>query len=130
MAQLDHPHIVRVFDQRLLPERKMRLLYMQYIPGGTLQPVVELVRQLPPSERSGATLLKVIDGCLERRGVRASEGVPGHTAPTPSCLVRLVRLVRHTRRGFPPRGARSLRGEASGSSPQSRALRRLRILAP
>jgi len=68
LAQLDHPHIVRVYDQRLLPERKARVLYMQYIPGGTLQPVVEYIRQLPPSERTGATLLKVLDLCLDRRG--------------------------------------------------------------
>jgi len=68
MAQLDHPHIARVYDQRQLPERKLRLLYMQYIPGGTLQPVIEYIRQLPESERSGATLLKVLDLCLDRRG--------------------------------------------------------------
>src|SRR6185503_2925495 len=36
LAQLDHPHIVRVYDQRRLPERKLRLLYMQYAPGGSL----------------------------------------------------------------------------------------------
>ena len=28
LAQLDHPHIVRVFDQRILPERGLHLLYM------------------------------------------------------------------------------------------------------
>ncbi|MGH7137427.1 MAG: hypothetical protein ACREHD_16915, partial [Pirellulales bacterium] len=41
MAQLDHPHIVRVFDQRLLEDRGLRLLYMQYVAGGTLQAVIE-----------------------------------------------------------------------------------------
>src|SRR5690606_9643323 len=34
LAQLDHDYIVRVFDQRLMEERKLRLLYMQYLPGG------------------------------------------------------------------------------------------------
>lgn len=29
LAQLDHDYIVRVFDQRLLEDRKLRLLYMQ-----------------------------------------------------------------------------------------------------
>ena len=47
LAQLDHPHIVRVFDQRQLPERQLRLLYMQYIPGGTLQSVNDHARRCP-----------------------------------------------------------------------------------
>ena len=53
MALLDHPHIVRVFDQRQLAHRQLRLLYMQYIPGGTLQNVIDTIRRLPPSMRSG-----------------------------------------------------------------------------
>ena len=47
LAQLDHDYIVRVYDQRLLPERRLRLLYMQYIAGGTLQAVIYRVRQTP-----------------------------------------------------------------------------------
>src|SRR5690606_26136075 len=41
MAQLDHPHIVRIYDQRLVPERNLRLLYMQYVAGGTMQALVQ-----------------------------------------------------------------------------------------
>jgi len=68
LAQLDHDHIVRVFDQRLLPERKLRLLYMQYIAGGTLQQVIQRVRQTPPAERTGALILDVVDEGLDKRG--------------------------------------------------------------
>ncbi|MGD9723007.1 MAG: serine/threonine-protein kinase [Pirellulales bacterium] len=68
LAQLDHPHIVRVYDQRQLPAHKMRLLYMQYIAGGTLKEVVDHVRQTPPAQRSGATLLAAIDQSLVRNG--------------------------------------------------------------
>lgn len=68
LAQLDHDHIVRVFDQRLLPERKLRLLYMQYIAGGTLQQVIQRVRQTPPEERTGALILDVVDEGLDKRG--------------------------------------------------------------
>ena len=68
LAQLEHPHIVRVFDQRQLAEQKIRLLYMQYVPGGTLQGVVEYARQVPVSLRSGATLLEAIDRALARNG--------------------------------------------------------------
>ncbi len=68
LAQLDHDHIVRVYDQRLLPERKLRLLYMQYIAGGTLQQVIQRVRQTPPKERTGGLILDVVDAGLEKRG--------------------------------------------------------------
>lgn len=83
MAQLDHPHIVRVYDQRLVPGRKLRLLYMQYIAGGTLQDVIEYVRQIPDSARSGATLLAAIDASLDRRGE-----VPPADSPTRERLRR------------------------------------------
>ena len=74
LAQLDHDHIVRVFDQRLLPERKLRLLYMQYVPGGTLQALVPRVQKAAPHERTGKILLDVVDDALEQRGeLRPSE---------------------------------------------------------
>ncbi|HVX63340.1 MAG TPA: serine/threonine-protein kinase [Pirellulales bacterium] len=68
MAQLDHPNIVRVYDQRLLPERQLRLLYMQYASGGTLQSVINAVRQTSTVLRSGKTLLRSIDETLDARG--------------------------------------------------------------
>ena len=68
MAQLDHPYIVRVFDQRLLEERQLRLLFMEYVPGGTLLDVVRLVRATPPDERSGQLLLDSIDRVLDEKG--------------------------------------------------------------
>jgi len=68
LAQLDHDYIVRVFDQRVLPEHRLRLLYMQYVPGGTLHSVVKQVRETPPSERTGKLLLSVVDAALEQRG--------------------------------------------------------------
>jgi serine/threonine protein kinase len=68
LAQLDHDHIVRVFDQRTLPDRGLRLLYMQYIAGGTLQGVVEAVRRIEPQERTGRLLFDCIDDSLLQRG--------------------------------------------------------------
>ncbi|HVS39777.1 MAG TPA: serine/threonine-protein kinase [Gemmataceae bacterium] len=68
LAQLDHPHIVRVFDQRLLPGQRLRLLYMQYIPGGTLQAVTERVRRAPAAERDGRMLLEEVNRALAARG--------------------------------------------------------------
>ncbi|RJO70974.1 serine/threonine protein kinase [Nocardia panacis] len=68
LAQLDHDYIVRVFDQRIMPKRRLRLLYMQYIPGGTLFSVLDKVRHTEPAERCGATLLDAIDSVLGEKG--------------------------------------------------------------
>ncbi|MEU4341962.1 serine/threonine-protein kinase [Nocardia sp. NPDC023852] len=68
LAQLDHDYIVRVFDQRVLESRKLRLLYMQYVPGGTLFTVLQRVRATPQAQRSGTMLLEVIDHVLAAKG--------------------------------------------------------------
>lgn len=64
LAQLDHPYIVRVFDQRILEDRQLRVLFMEYVPGGTLLDVVRRVRDSAPEDRSGALLLDTIDQTL------------------------------------------------------------------
>ncbi|MEC3957994.1 serine/threonine-protein kinase [Nocardia sp. CDC153] len=68
LAQLDHEHIVRVFDQRLLAERELKLLYMQYLPGGTLSKVLALVRSREPGERDGGLLLEAVDAAMRDKG--------------------------------------------------------------
>jgi len=68
LAQLDHDNIVRVFDQRNVPEVGLRLLYMQYVPGGTLHDVVPLVKATPANERTGALLVQAVRNALEKRG--------------------------------------------------------------
>ncbi|WP_083864460.1 serine/threonine-protein kinase [Nocardia brevicatena] len=74
LAQLDHDYIVRVFDQRLLytdidrSGRRLRLLYMQFLPGGTLLNVLRWVRATPPEERSGQLLLDAVDTAMEEKG--------------------------------------------------------------
>ncbi len=84
LAQLNHPHIVRVYDQHLLPDRGLRLLYMQYVAGGTLQAVLEAVHQTPPAERSGRTLLGAVDRAVEQRG----EAPPAESALRERLAVR------------------------------------------
>lgn len=68
LAQLDHQNIVRVYDQRQLADQKIRLLYMQYVAGGTLQSVIEHSRSVPAPLRSGATMLAAIDQSLSEKG--------------------------------------------------------------
>ena len=68
VAALDHPHIVRVFDQRVLAERKLRLLYMQYVAGGSLHEALRRLADTPPAQRSGRALLDAVDAALAGRG--------------------------------------------------------------
>jgi eukaryotic-like serine/threonine-protein kinase len=74
LAQLEHDYIVRVFDQRILRDRDLRLLYMQYLPGGTLLNLVEAIRRAGRPPDSGQTLLDAVDNALESRGdIRPTE---------------------------------------------------------
>ncbi|MDO3650984.1 serine/threonine-protein kinase [Nocardia mangyaensis] len=75
LAQLDHDYIVRVFDQQLLDtgstpsgSRRLRLLYMQFLPGGTLLGLLRWVRATPPAGRSGKLLLDAVDAAMEEKG--------------------------------------------------------------
>lgn len=64
LSQLDHTNVVRVFDQRRVPDPPTILLYMQYLPGGTLADCIKQVRQLPPSLWNGGQILESINSCL------------------------------------------------------------------
>lgn len=68
LARLDHPNIVRVYDQRVLPERGIRLLYMKCVPGGTLEQAIALSRHCSRETLSGRTLLKSVNQALDLRG--------------------------------------------------------------
>lgn len=72
LAPLDHPHIVRVYDQRSVPDRRLRLLYMQFVPGGTLQEVIRGLSHIPPELRTEADLQKMLDARMEEFGQAAS----------------------------------------------------------
>jgi hypothetical protein len=93
LAQLDHPHVVRVYDQRVLPDRDILLVYMTYVPGGTLADALERVRATPPGERSGRTLLAAVDAVLARRGEippatsAARDGWAGMSWPAAVCAI-------------------------------------------
>ena len=69
LAQLDHPGIVRVYDQRDLPAQGVHIVYMEYLPGGTLEEAVRRARDGPPTARSGRLLLDVVDEALASRSV-------------------------------------------------------------
>ena len=75
LAQLDHDYIVRVFDQRILQDQGLRLLYMQYLPGGTLLGVLHMMRKNTwTPDRTGQLLLDAIDDAMEAKGeIRPSD---------------------------------------------------------
>ncbi|MFD3706727.1 serine/threonine-protein kinase [Nocardia sp. NPDC058658] len=73
LAKLDHDYIVRVFDQLVLDppddgSPRLRLLYMQFLPGGTLLGLLRWVRATPPAERTGQLLLDAIDAAMAEKG--------------------------------------------------------------
>ncbi len=68
LAQLDHNNIVRVYDQRSIAGRGLRLLYMQYASGGTLASVIQSLQEMPRETWSGQQYLQAIDQSLDFRG--------------------------------------------------------------
>jgi serine/threonine protein kinase len=73
LATLEHPNIIRVYDQRTLPGQKVRLLYMQFAPGGTLAEVCKHVRLKAPAARNGSLLMAAVRESLEKSGTGAAD---------------------------------------------------------
>lgn len=73
LAQLDHPNIVRVYDQVRLPEQDLRLLYMQFAAGGTLQAVVRASRTA--AQKDGRIIDQCIQDALNHTGVLSAENI-------------------------------------------------------
>ena len=58
---------MRVFDQRSVPG-DLHLVYMEFVPGGSLQALLDKVRRTPPPLRTGALLAEVVDRSLAALG--------------------------------------------------------------
>jgi serine/threonine protein kinase len=61
LAILEHDHIVRVFSEVVDPTHNLRLLCMQYVPGTTLQCLIEEFCRRDPRAWSGRALVEIID---------------------------------------------------------------------
>lgn len=68
LAQLDCKNIVRVYDVRDILQPQCRLLYMKFVAGGSLYDVIRATRELSLQDRSGASVLSVIDEKAEKTG--------------------------------------------------------------
>ncbi len=73
LAKLDHRNIVRVFDQRRCEQPLARLLYMEVIPGGTLEDVLSRVQDFAGKPCTGKVLLESIDARLQAAGISAPD---------------------------------------------------------
>ncbi|HYO25327.1 MAG TPA: serine/threonine-protein kinase [Lacipirellulaceae bacterium] len=73
LAQLDHPHIVRVYDQRLTTDPPANLLYMEVVSGGTLQDVIARARHAYDGQATGDLLLASVDERLSATGTPIPE---------------------------------------------------------
>ncbi|MCC9607929.1 protein kinase [Blastopirellula sp. JC732] len=74
LAQLDHPNIVRVYDQCRLPGQNLRLLYMQFVAGGTLQSVIREGNRR--QSRDVKVLADTVAATLDKTGVVSASNVP------------------------------------------------------
>jgi serine/threonine protein kinase len=97
LAQLDHPHIVRVYDRRRLHAPPVQLVYEQLLSGGSLAAVVERVRQTPSAARSGKIVVDAIVAAAAESGT-AIDPTRGAlqslaTEPWPIVVARLGRQL-------------------------------------
>jgi serine/threonine protein kinase len=68
LAKLDHPNIVRVYDEVQLPDAWFGL-YMEYVPGGSLADVIGELGRRPTQNHDAAMLLEVVERSLRDQGV-------------------------------------------------------------
>ncbi len=73
LSQLDHPNIVRVYDQRVSIDPPAHLLYMQYLAGGTIADLIARVGPFPIDQRRGECVLESVDSALASAGQPAAE---------------------------------------------------------
>ncbi len=69
LSQLDHPNIVRIYDERNPSEPPVRLLYMQFVAGGTLAECLQRVSELALPQKSGKRVLESIATNLKGFGL-------------------------------------------------------------
>jgi eukaryotic-like serine/threonine-protein kinase len=73
LSQLDHANVVRLYDQRRISMPDAILLYMQYVPGGTLSDVIKATSNSTADELRGKSLLGTVDAALLTAGQQLPE---------------------------------------------------------
>jgi hypothetical protein len=73
LSRLDHSNIVRVYDQRCRTEDPPELLYMEYVPGGTMADVLECLSKHDGKFGGGEQYFAAINDILLAAGQAPSE---------------------------------------------------------
>ena len=84
LAQLDHPNIVRVYDQRPAKQQDVHLLYMEYVAGGTLLDLIRSAAATPRDQWNGRLYVSAVDYAVVARGES-----PRHDSPIRAQLLQL-----------------------------------------
>ncbi|MGN6546898.1 MAG: serine/threonine-protein kinase [Aureliella sp.] len=71
LSKLDHPGIVRVYDERVLGA--LALMYMQYVPGGTLRSIVDWRQAFADRPPTGQAYLDELERLLREKGETPSQ---------------------------------------------------------
>jgi serine/threonine protein kinase len=66
LARLEHASIVRVYDETVDWERHLRLVWMQYVPGTSLEQVIRRLAGQAPPLRNGRAILEAVAGLSPR----------------------------------------------------------------
>lgn len=106
LARLEHDHIVQVFAEVVDEQRDLRLLCMQYIPGTTLERVIDELAKRPQAEWSGRAILEIIDAvstapaALDPAALRDREVLAGSDFVEAVCWLgaRLAEALWHAHR--------------------------------
>lgn len=76
LSQLDHANVVRLYDQRRISTPDAILLYMQYVPGGTLSETIKATCNSAADELRGDSLLQSVNAALLTAGQQLPENSP------------------------------------------------------
>lgn len=103
LAVLEHDHIVRVFSETVEPRRNWLLLCMQYVPGLTLERLIQALPHDVPAACGGRALLDLVDArvradtALDLRALRDREALAGMDLIEAGCWMgaRLAEALAH-----------------------------------
>ncbi len=76
LARLQHMNIVPLYSEHVLRGRNLRILCMPFLGGATLAKVLEILREIPPAQRTGRQILEAMDGVQSRRPVNVPAAGP------------------------------------------------------
>jgi serine/threonine protein kinase/tetratricopeptide (TPR) repeat protein len=77
LARLQHTHIIPLHGVHDFPARNLRALCQPYLGGATLQRLLDLMRDVPPAQRTGRSLVDALD----RAGRESPLPLPGRGRP-------------------------------------------------